>query len=329
MEISAPELNDFLLRTGLLNPGETAKWTSLKGGVSSEIWRVDLPDQTVCVKRALETLKVKADWHAPVERNLYEWEWFNFVYQHFPEIVPRPVAHDSQMQMLSMEFLEPADHKLWKTELLNGNTDSEFAEKVGDYLGKIHSLSSLNSDLAQQFATDKFFFALRIEAYLLATAEKYPAMARHIKQIAEQTLSTKIALVHGDVSPKNILIGKENPVFLDAETAWYGDPAFDVAFCLNHFLLKAVFRPVAKSGYFACFKSFTDSYLNRVNWEFRSDFERRVCQLLPVLFLARVDGKSPVEYITDQRDKKFIRQKAQKIISGKIESLEKILQELG
>src|ERR1051326_3148481 len=93
------DLNEFLLRVRLLERGEKAVWTPRSGGVSSDIWRVDFSGKTICVKRALATLKVKADWQAPTERNNYEWEWFKFVYQSFPEIVPRPVAHDSEMQM--------------------------------------------------------------------------------------------------------------------------------------------------------------------------------------------------------------------------------------
>ncbi len=306
--VQQEDLNDFLFRTRLLKRGEKAVWLPLAGGVSSDIWRVELPAQTVCVKRALAKLKVKADWYAPTERNNYEWEWFKFVHQNFPEIVPRPIAHDSKMQMLAMEFLAPEDFKVWKTELLNGKADAEFAAKVGEFLGKIHAQSAFNKEIAEIFATDKLFYALRIEPYLLATAEKHADVAPKIRKIAEQTLSAKIALVHGDVSPKNILIGRENPVFLDAETAWFGDPAFDLAFCLNHFLLKKAFLPQFAEGFENCFKSFAESYLSQVRWERREEIETRTAQLLPILHLARIDGKSPVEYIQDEKIKNQIRQ---------------------
>ena len=318
MNDSAPneDLNEFLFRTRLLKRGEKAVWTPLAGGVSSDIWRVDLPDKTLCVKRALARLKVKADWQAPTERNLYEWEWFKFVHKHFPGIVPRPVAHDSGMQMLAMEFLAPEDFKVWKTDLLKGETDAGFAARVGGFLGKIHATSAFDKEIARIFATDKTFFALRIEAYLLAAAEKHPRAAATIREIAEKTFSAKIALVHGDVSPKNILIGNDNPVFLDAETAWFGDPAFDLAFCLNHFLLKAAYQPQFADGYKNCFKSFAESYLSQVNWERRAEVEARAARLLPVLYLARVDGKSPVEYITDEKVKDNIRQAALELIKN-------------
>jgi 5-methylthioribose kinase len=308
------ELNEFLFRARLLKRGEKAVWTPLSGGVSSDIWRVSLPAQTICVKRALANLKVEADWQAPTERNNYEWEWFKFVHQNFPEIVPRPLAHDSELQMLAMEFLAPEKFKVWKIELLNGEADAEFAGKVGAYLGKIHAKSAFNKEIAETFATDNLFYALRIEPYLLAAAEKHAEAAPKIKEIAEKTLSAKIALVHGDVSPKNILIGEKNPVFLDAETAWFGDPAFDLAFCLNHFLLKKAFRPEFSRGYENCFRSFSENYLNQVDWEPRDEIEARTTRLLPILHLARIDGKSPVEYIKDEKLKNQIRQTALNLI---------------
>jgi hypothetical protein len=94
-------------------------------------------------------------------------------------------------------------------------------------------------------------------------------------------------------------------VLLDAECAWWGDPAFDLAFCLNHLLLKCLWTPRARTGFIGCFAALTESYLEGVDWEPRATLEQRAAALLPGLFLARVDGKSPVEYLTSegQRDK--------------------------
>ena len=319
------DLNEFLYRTRLLKRGEKAVWSPLSGGVSSDIWRVDFSGKTICVKRALADLKVEADWQAPTERNNYEWEWFKFVHQNFPEIVPRPLAHDNELQMLAMEFLAPEKFKVWKTELLNGEADAEFAAKVGVFLGKIHAKSAFNEEIAETFATDRLFYALRIEPYLLATAEKHADAAPKIREVAEKTLSAKIALVHGDVSPKNILIGRENPVFLDAETAWFGDPAFDLAFCLNHFLLKKAFLPQFAAGFENCFNAFAESYLNQVSWEPREEIEARTARLLPILHLARIDGKSPVEYIRDDKIKNNIRRTALDLILNPKSRLSEII----
>jgi 5-methylthioribose kinase len=321
--------DEFLYRNKLLKRGERAVWTPLAGGVSSDIWRVSLPGKTICVKRALANLKVAADWRAPVERNNYEWEWFNFAYRHFPAVVPRPVAHDAEMQMLAMEYLAPEDFTVWKKELLAGVADTSFAASVGKFLGKIHARSVREKGVKEIFTNDELFFAIRIEPYLLATAEKHADLAAQIQKIADRTLRAKIALVHGDVSPKNILKGPDSPIFLDAETAWFGDPAFDLAFCLNHFLLKSVYRPAAAEDFRRCFRLFSESYLSEVDWEPPAALEKRAAELLPVLLLARIDGKSPVEYLTAEKDKTFVRTAARRLILQSPEKLEMILKDVG
>jgi hypothetical protein len=141
----------------------------------------------------------------------------------------------------------------------------------------------------------------------LATATAHPDRAVALEALAAETARTKCALVHGDVSPKNILIGPKGPLFLDAECAWYGDPAFDLAFCANHLLLKCLWTPAAATGILACFEALTSRYLAGVDWEPPEDLERRAARLLPGLFLGRVDGKSPVEYVTQDADKARVR----------------------
>ena len=125
----------------------------------------------------------------------------------------------------------------------------------------------------------------------------------------------KKALVHGDVSPKNIMVGPGGPMFLDAECAWWGDPAFDLAFCLNHMLLKCLVHPDKAADYIDCFDQLTASYLRAITWEDAVDFEARAASLLPALFLARVDGNSPVEYVTTEQDKEMVRRIAKPLIA--------------
>ncbi|HSD00124.1 MAG TPA: phosphotransferase, partial [Casimicrobiaceae bacterium] len=160
----------------------------------------------------------------------------------------------------------------------------------------------------------------------LATARQHADLADRMRALAERTAATRIALVHGDVSPKNILIGPRGPIFLDAECAWYGDPAFDAAFCLNHFLLKCVARPETTPDYLACYRAFSASYLAGATWEDVEALGARIASLLPALFLARVDGKSPVEYITEERDKQMVRDAARPLIANAPTSLDQVLE---
>jgi thiamine kinase-like enzyme len=147
-----------------------------------------------------------------------------------------------------------------------------------------------------------------------------------LERLAETTASTKLTLVHGDVSPKNILVGPRGPVFIDAECAWFGDPAFDLAFCLNHLLLKCLWVPQAASRLLAAFDSMAASYLAGVDWEPAEAIDRRTAGLLPGLFLARIDGKSPVEYLTDERDKDKVRRVARSLLANPTDRLARIRQ---
>ncbi len=175
--------------------------------------------------------------------------------------------------------------------------------------------------VAERFATDAIFHAIRLDPYLEATARAHPDRAGALARLVETTAATKRALVHGDVSPKNILIGPAGPVFLDAECAWYGDPAFDLAFCLNHMLLKCLWVPAATAGFLTCFEAFAGTYLAGVEWEDAAALEARAARLLPGLLLARVDGKSPVEYLTRERDKACVRRVARALLADPVDTL--------
>ncbi len=213
-----------------------------------------------------------------------------------------------------MEYLEPARHPVWKALLSQGRADTRFAASVGSTLAAIHAATAGREDIARRFATDQIFFDIRLEPYLLATARKHPDLQEILSKLAGRTAASKLCLVHGDVSPKNILAGPHGPVFLDAECAWYGDPAFDLAFCLNHLLLKCLWVPVASEDFLLCFNSLFDAYQEKISWEESSRLEARTASLLPALLLARIDGKSPVEYITLDEQKQQVRDVARRLL---------------
>ena len=188
------------------------------------------------------------------------------------------------------------------------------ARQVGTRLAAIHRATAGRADLRERFDTGGIFHAIRLEPYLLATAERHPDLRPRLAGLAAATAETRLALVHGDLSPKNILVGPRGPVFLDAECAWYGDPAFDIAFCLNHLLLKCLWTPDATPRFLACFGGLAGAYLEGVDWERPERLEARAAALLPGLLLARVDGKSPVEYVTTDRDRNLVRGVARRLL---------------
>lgn len=302
-----PEVVAALERMGLLARGETARFDPLSGGVSSDIWKVEIGDRTLCVKRALAKLKVAQDWRAPLERSRYEHAWINVAGAIVPAAAPQALGYDEAAGLIALAWYDPARYRLWKNDLRDGRVEHETAAEVGRRLAAIHAGTAGRPDIAAAFSTDAIFHAIRLEPYLAATARVHADLAAPLGALIKRTASTRLALVHGDASPKNILVGPSGPLLLDAECAWYGDPAFDAAFCLNHLLLKCVWRRSSRSDFLTSFRCLADSYLSGVTWEARASIEPRIASLLAGLFLARVDGKSPVEYIVRDSDKELVR----------------------
>lgn len=322
-----PEFRDVaesLACMGLARAGENIAITRLSGGVSADVWRVELNGRTICVKRALPKLRVAADWHAPAERASTEAAWFRLAARVNAKAVPAILGEDGAHHMFAMEFFPPEKYPVWKKELAAGKVDPGFAARVGHAIARIHAATANRADIAELDVKAQFH-ALRIEPYLLFTAERHPQVAQRIRAIAASVENARIALMHGDVSPKNILVGPDGPIFLDAETACTGDPAFDLAFCLNHLLLKCIWHPEYTDAYLDCFVELKDAYLDYVDWENKNELALRASALLSAFLLARIDGKSPVEYITKERDKDFVRQAALQFLSMKL-TLEELLE---
>jgi aminoglycoside phosphotransferase (APT) family kinase protein len=317
------EFAQALRELGLVGPGAIVG-TPLTGGVSSDIWRIDTLQGPVCAKRALAKLRVAADWRAPIERNRYEARWMRVASEAHAGCAPLVLGQHPVLGVLVMSYLPPAGYSLWKQRLREGHADVATARHVGSVLGAIHSFSARRPELAAEFDTDQIFFDIRLEPYLLATSRRHPKLASSLEHLVDVTRSHRVALVHGDVSPKNILIGADGPVFLDAECAWWGDPAFDIAFCLNHLLLKCLWTPAATPAFLDSFDALAEAYVHFVDWESPGALEQRAAALLPGLFLARVDGKSPVEYVTDEGQREKVRRVASGLLTHPVASLRSV-----
>jgi aminoglycoside phosphotransferase (APT) family kinase protein len=306
------EIADALRGMGLVGAGETPAIETLSGGVSCDVYKVSIAGRPpLVVKRALPKLRVAADWRAPPERAAAEMAWIRLVAGIDPAWVPTIRGEDQARHLFAMDFLP---WPLWKAELAAGHVDLAFARATGAALARIHGATAGHEDIAAAFDNGAQFHALRLEPYLLFTAERHPTLGQAIRDEVARIASSRIALMQGDISPKNILCGPDGPVFLDAETACYGDPAFDLAFCLNHFLLKAVWHPEFTDAYARAFAAMAEAYRAGATWEKPFEIDRRTARLLPMLLLARVDGKSPVEYLTDDADRSFVRGAALQMI---------------
>jgi hypothetical protein len=301
------EIADALHESGMAPLGETPRLTTISGGVSSAVYRANLASLPVCAKRALAQLKVTAVWKAPLERSLSEINWIETVARLDEAIVPKILHVDAERDLFIMNCLDPEQYPCWKLLLIKNAVGADFAVAVGSALGRIHAHTARSTYFANWFDNSALFDALRVEPYLVSTANVHQDLREVIRGIASTLIQTRIAVVQGGISPKKILKGPAGPVFLDAECATYGDPAFDLAFCLNYLFPKCLWHPIYSRSYIEAFDMLLEAYFCHLSWKERRAFDACTARLLGALLLARVDGKSPAEYLTEDRQREFVR----------------------
>ena len=306
---------------GLLNPKIKFKSIKITEGVSSDIWHVKTEiGLEFCIKRALKKLTVKEDWFAPVSRSNFEASYFKACQNVNSKSFPKILGHDKKNYILAMEWFRPEKYILWKKKLLDISFDKKEANLISNILNKKHSYFYDNSKFKTEFENDKTFYDIRIEPYIIFTSNSYPEHKNYFVDAAKSLVSNKKTVIHGDFSPKNILIGPDFPVILDAETACWGDPIFDLAFCNNHIILKSILNSSNKKKYMLLSKEFIETYISKINWEDKNSFIDRFLKLVPLLILARLDGKSPIEYYQDKHVKKA-RTLGLKVLDDKIKNI--------
>lgn len=299
---------EALRELGLLAKGEAATTFPLSGGVSSDVFGVRAADGRAFVaKRAIPRLRVAADWRAPVERDVGEVTWLRTVHALDARLAPDVIAWSPERHLFVMPWL--GDFPVWKAEMAAGRVDPAFAGRVGKALARVHAATAGRADVAARFPDDRCFEALRIDPFLRFAAAKHPDVAARLEALAADLKRRRDVLIWGDASPKNILVGPEGPVFLDAETATIGDGAFDLAFCLTHLLLKTIWLAPHASALMASFTALREAY------EPRNDVSVRAAALVGALLLARVDGKSPAGYL-DPAQEGLVRARAKTILAN-------------
>lgn len=317
----------LLMELGLASPYECLSTEPLSGGVASDIALVHIADRKVCVKFALAKLKTAADWFAPIHRNAAEYAWLHTVSRIAPKNVPSVYGRSDRSHGFAMEFLQGDDIYLWKEALLGEAPDRGEAARVGALLGRIHA-ASVEPDFDRlAFDNRDDFHALRLEPYLIHTARSHGDLRIQFDRLVDDLHLANEVLVHGDVSPKNILLRGQDPILLDAECATMGDASFDPAFCINHIVLKAIHLPNARIRYLQNADRLWEAYSRWIFWEPQKELEARICRLLPALMLARVDGKSPVEYL-DEFERRKVRDIARSLIKSPMSSVADTIAEI-
>ncbi|MBM1689512.1 phosphotransferase family protein [Sulfitobacter geojensis] len=318
---------DLIVDLNLGRSDEIASIVPLTGGVASDIASVVVGKTQYCVKFALPKLKVAADWRAPVHRNAAEYAWLQVAADIVPQSAVQLFGRSEQAHGFAMEYVTGNQVYLWKARLLAGAAPKGEAAVVGDMIGRIHAASSARGFDRTPFQNRDDFRALRIEPYLTFTARSHPDVAGQLNALAGMLYGSSAVLVHGDVSPKNILFRDGGAIILDAECATMGDASFDPAFCLNHLVLKSVHIPERRSELLAEVGAFWSAYAAHVTWEPTDVLGGRIARLLPALMLGRVDGKSPVEYL-DEAERAQVRALAISLIKEPSSTLSKVVERL-
>jgi hypothetical protein len=309
-------LESYLLEKKIINREEGYSIKYCKGGVSGTVAFVYAGDRPLILKQALSQLKVKEDWFCDPNRMGIEYKSNEIYHRLAPDCAPEVYFYDSENYIYGREAV-PENCSMWKADLLGGLLDFAVAEKTINTLSLVHNGCASDREIAEIFSDKKIFYELRISPYIEFTVEKYPELKDFAAPIVGELMESKITLVHGDFSPKNIMVKGRGIGVLDYEVAHYGHPSFDLAFFSNHFILKAVKRRPWAGAYLSLLDYMLGIYFSRVSCMPARVLEKSFVRLLSLLMLARVDGKSPAEYITEGGDKALVRTMAFEIINKK------------
>jgi 5-methylthioribose kinase len=296
-------LRDYLTTHGYIKLGETVSFKNLHGGVSNRTVKVAWEDGRAWVlKQALEKLRVNVDWFSSPERIGVEAKALRCLNRLAPPGTTPPFIFEDMAHHLMGMGAIPEEHENWKTVLLSGQIISDHFEQFGLLLGAIHRRSSeAITEVSKLFSDTTYFESLRLEPYYLYTARKIDEAAGFLNDLAQETLLHKDCLVHGDFSPKNTLIYQNKLILLDYEVIHVGDPAFDLGFAMTHFLSKAHHLPTERYRLASAAELFWQVYCEEIaqlNWA--TELEQRVVRHTLGCLLARVAGKSPLEYLSSE-----------------------------
>lgn len=300
MNIEDPnQLTTYLRQRRLITPDEAPEICTLTGGVSNRtvlVSRERKPD--LVIKQALEKLRVKTDWFSSPMRIHREAEGMRVLLKLAPQgtIVPI-VFEDEAHHLLGMEAV-PQPHTNWKEDLLAGKVNMDLIRQFGRFLGHIHSRFDTVSYPDSGMLRDVHFFeSLRLTPYYAYTAEQLAQAAPFLTNLIQETLTHQLTLVHGDYSPKNVLIRAGQMVLLDHEVIHIGDPAFDIGFAMTHLLSKAHHIQEHRKVFATAAQVFWTTYDQEIYHKDWEGLERRAVRHTLACLLARVVGRSPLEYL--------------------------------
>jgi aminoglycoside phosphotransferase (APT) family kinase protein len=315
--LTADNVRDYLAGRGLVRGEEDISVRELGGGVSNIVLLVEWPgdpERGWVVKQSLGRLRVKDDWCSERSRIIREAESIQALRPVLgPGAVP-DVIHIDRENFLFVMTAAPPGSLAWKDLLLARRADSQVAQNAGLLLAKMINASREDASLSLEFRDRTVFDQLRIDPYYRTTASRHPELRQEFDDLIGTTLEIRTSLVHGDYSPKNMLVLGENIFLIDFEVVHWGDPSFDAAFLMAHLFLKAFHLPAGSGQFIALVYDFWKALFAALEPEAATGFEIMTLRHLGGLMLARIDGKSPAEYIQDDLTKEQVRRTASRIL---------------
>jgi 5-methylthioribose kinase len=297
LELTEGNLLDYLRQRRWIGSGP-ARATTLSGGVSNVVFRVQTSERDFVVKQSRPRLRTRDAWFSDLERVYREQQVMEILHALLPDNVPEVLFADRDNYAFAMSAA-PAEAEVWKALLLAGNVDLGLGARTGSLLGSMHQASAEQPALVKPFGDHTAFVQLRVNPFYRRVQERRPEVAAPVQYLIEQMLTVREGLCHGDYTPKNLLIHDSSLLLVDYETAHHGDPTMDLGLCLCHFLLKAIHRPDRRHDYFDLTRAFWRGYTGVAGFRSARELQKRGIAHGGACLLARVDGTSPALYLTE------------------------------
>lgn len=343
MRLLTPENAESYLRAqGRLGDNEPVSVRELAGGVSNMVLHVARP-QTVggdlVLKQALPQLRVPDAWFCSVERIWREVETLRCCQRLLAsapveespaqEIRLPAVLWEDRDQFLFAMTAAPPRHGMWKERLLASTAGDdaharEVADACGRLLGRLHAAGWQDAETARRLEDRTFFEDLRIAPYYRHVARLHPDLAPALQALIDSVWQSRLTLVHGDFSPKNLLVYDGGLMLIDFEVGHFGDPAFDLGFFLTHLVLKSAYHAPRCEPMLALADRFCAAYRlalqktaaeGQIGPQELTALEARAARNLGGCLLARIDGKSQVGYLQQEERRQAMRQLAAALLT--------------